>query len=573
MSGLTDIKNGVEITAPNALNLSRMELLQTPKAQLQTLSTVQIPTEEVPNVLGDLPHQQLTTINDMPETTPLNISSQSELNSEFYKTYSQHGVKGQVALPLRNLELLSSPISLQGRFTLDPTQRGYLASLRALNELRDGWSLIPRRRAVASHTTVTSSSKQKTMMYCLSYALTTRRNGYVTRSHGVIRGLQQAGWTVHVAQLPTPLPSGSPLNATVSAETVVDGVVYPGTLYGGWDPSSLAPPDVIMGAASDHYMREAMRVGADVVVAASNHMNALPALVAARRLGLPFVYEVRGLWEVTRASKQPLWAGSEHFDILSGLEAQAAREADLVATLTTELADELVRRGVDRSHIMLVPNAADPSSFNATTQARDEDLVKQLKLPQGVAVVGFAGSVVMYEGLALLMDALGELKARSTVDFVFLLVGAGDSMADIQARAAELGIDDKCRVTGSVPFNDVHRYITLMDIMPIPRLSLPVTEMVAALKPLEAMAMSKALVLSDVAPHLTVAGAGPELRARLFAKDNATALADAIQALIRDPGERERLGRAGRKWVESERNWKAVTQVYSQAILDVMGGN
>lgn len=47
--------------------------------------------------------------------------------------------------------------------------------------------------------------------------------------------------------------------------------------------------------------------------AASNHFNALPALLAARMLGIPFHYEMRGLWELTRASRQPWYENSARF--------------------------------------------------------------------------------------------------------------------------------------------------------------------------------------------------------------------------------------------------------------------
>ena len=54
-------------------------------------------------------------------------------------------------------------------------------------------------------------------------------------------------------------------------------------------------------------------------------------------------------------------------------------------------------------------------------------------------VVGFAGSVVPYEGLDLLLEALAELKHKRNVVFVFLLVGDGGGLDSIKAKAKELG--------------------------------------------------------------------------------------------------------------------------------------
>ena len=72
--------------------------------------------------------------------------------------------------------------------------------------------------------------------------------------------------------------------------------------------------------AADVYVREAQRNRVAVIHAASNYVTALPALLAARRLGLPFVYEVRGIWEITELSDKPWWAQSDRYRLAVTLE-------------------------------------------------------------------------------------------------------------------------------------------------------------------------------------------------------------------------------------------------------------
>ncbi len=342
----------------------------------------------------------------------------------------------------------------------------------------------------------------------------------------------------------------------------MEGVTY--AACAGWNLNK-TPLDYYLAEAADHYLREAQTSGAEIIAAASNHITALPALMAARHLGLPFVYEVRGLWEVTQASTQPEWAGSERYQLMRELEQQAALEADLVITLTEELADELASWGVPRERIEVVPNAVNAERFQP--MAADAAIAQELKLKPGVPVIGYAGSAVAYEGLELLMEAMATLKKNGQA-FTFVLVGDGKVIDTVKAKAKELGIEGECRFTGRVPFEQVPRYLSCMDILPIPRLSSAVTEMVSALKPLEAMAMGKALVLSDVSPHTTMAGPNGE-RARLFTKDSAKALSDALQALIDSPQERARLGQAARAWIEQERTWNHVTRRYADALKRV----
>lgn len=442
---------------------------------------------------------------------------------------------------------------LKQGLTFDKRQRDFKTFVDGLARLKAGLAVPPPQPNPGLFT------RRGHILYCLHQSVPHTTNGYSTRSHGVAVGLRNSGWKVRVATRP-----GFPWDSKVSGlsagyhEAQVDGVTY--TALAGWSLDK-TPLDHYLAQAADHYLREAQTSGAEMIVAASNHITALPALMASRRLGLPFVYEVRGLWEVTQASTQPEWADSERYHLMRNLEQQAAREADLLITLTEELADELAGWGVDRKRIVLVPNAVDTERF--TPIARDEAIAKQLDLRAGVPVIGYAGSAVAYEGLELLIEALSLLKKQGE-DFIFVLVGDGKVIDTVKACAKALGVEDRCRFTGRVPFDQVPRYLSCMDIMPVPRLSSAVTEMVSALKPLEAMAMGKAVVLSDVSPHKVMAGNNE--RAHLFRKDDAQDLARALQQLMHDAGACARLGKAARAWTEETRSWNRVASAYGQAL-------
>ncbi|MEA1989899.1 MAG: glycosyltransferase [Pseudomonadota bacterium] len=468
-----------------------------------------------------------------------------ELSSLFYK-------KGNLSETLKLLKDLKE----RGE-SFDKESRDFEAFVQGLFNLKDGWKLPPKQPNAGLF------SHRNKLLYCLHQSVPHSTNGYSTRSHGVAVGLQQAGWQVNATTR-----TGYPWDAKIKSLSKgyhfenIDGVTY--TACAGWDLSK-TPLDWYLAETADHFMREAQHCGAEVIVAASNHITALPALMAARRLGLPFVYEVRGLWEVTQASTQPEWAGSERYNLMKCLETQVATEADLVMTLTQELADELVERGVDRNLIELAPNAVDINRFQP--KEPNSDIQKILNLKKDVPVIGYAGSAVAYEGLELLLYALAILKSRH-IEFQFVLVGDGKVIDTVKAKAKELSIEKNCRFTGRVPFEEIPDYLSCMDIMPIPRLSSAVTEMVSPLKPLEAMAMARAVVLSDVSPHKILAGNNE--RAQLFKKDSKEDLAKVLEELILAPVKRQKLGNTARNWVESERTWKKVTQDYSNYIQEMI---
>ena len=95
-------------------------------------------------------------------------------------------------------------------------------------------------------------------------------------------------------------------------EDVIEGITYRRI------PPPCAPSMLVqdyMLAAADVLTAEFERLRPEWVIAASNHVTALPALIAARRLGVPFVYEVRGFWEITRLSREPEFGQKAAFTV------------------------------------------------------------------------------------------------------------------------------------------------------------------------------------------------------------------------------------------------------------------
>ena len=404
----------------------------------------------------------------------------------------------------------------------------------------------------------------KNILYCLHQSLPHATNGYATRSHGISTGLIESGFKVlAVTRLGFPWDDKVLSPRDDQLTNYIDKVLYKiknGILL------KESPLDEYIHECAKYLESEALNFRADIMISSSNHITALPALIASRRLNLPFVYEVRGLWEVTQASINPKMLNSERYNFTRKLEKIVALEADLVVTITDELSDELVNWGVSSDRIKVVPNAVNSTLFKSKTL--NPKIAESLKLSPGVPVIGYAGSFMAYEGLELLLEAMEILKGNGQ-KFIFVLVGDGKNIENLRKRAKELGIENDCRFIGRVPFHQVSKYIDHFDIVPIPRLSTLVTEMVSALKPLEAMAMGKALILSDVKPNVHLAGQNNE-RALLFRSGSAEDLYQALQFLIERPAERKRLGKAARAWVERERTWKKVSNDYGAYIIQLM---
>lgn len=422
--------------------------------------------------------------------------------------------------------------------------------------LRDGFPL-PDREDVGYR------PRTDKALYLLHGSLPEASNGYATRSHGLLTGMVRAGWDVDALTRPGfPYDLPPVAGADPQEREVVGEVSYYRTSAG---PVSMEPLQDYVAQYTDAVVRRARTVRPFVIHGASNHVNGLAAVSAARRLGIPSVYEVRGLWEITRASRNPGWAYSDRFRVMKRLETDAAQAADHVLAITGALKDELVSRGVDEAKISIVPNGVDSSRFEPLP--RDVQLSQELGL-DGRRVIGYVGSVLDYEGIGLLLEAT-QLLATHRADFWVLVVGDGAERERFEQEAAERGLGELVRFTGRVPHHDVERYYSLIDITPFPRLPLPVCEMVSPLKPFEAMAMGKAVVASDVNALAEIVDDG--VTGLLHTKGDPASLARALERLLDEDALAATLGAAGRQWVRSERDWTVIAERVSDVYRSLGG--
>lgn len=401
--------------------------------------------------------------------------------------------------------------------------------------------------------------KSKSVCYFLHNSLPYASGGYATRARGVVHGLMSRGFKVHVVTRPGfPLDQKRDLSASdVPLTEIIDGATYHRIL----EPQRSAYKNVdYMARAADAVEAFLRDVRPSVAIAASNYYTGLPVLIAARRLGIPFVYEVRGFWEVTRESREPAFKYTMPYKIQEFMEAELCRKADAVLTLTSAMKDELIRRGVPDEQINLLPNACDPGVF--TPLERSFALLARLGIPQHVPVIGYIGSFVQYEGLDDLAAACAILKSRG-VEFRLLIVGnenvvgtgLGPIAQSIVDRAKEGNFEDWVIMPGRVPHDEVPDYYSIVDIAAFPRKAQPVTEMVSPMKSLEAMSMSKAIVVSSVEALAEMVEHGRT--GLVFAKSNIPDLADKLQLAATDLPLRKTLGVNAREWIIANRTWSS----------------
>ncbi len=401
----------------------------------------------------------------------------------------------------------------------------------------------------------------------LAQSLPHRSGGYATRSHGVLTGLRALGWdTEAVTRLGHPYDRWPVLSTDVVPDVdVVDGVTYRRLLEPGERTYDTVPLAAYLERFTHRIMREATARRVGVIHASSFQHNGLAGLAAARRLGIKFVYEMRGLEDLMKVSRNPDFAQSSAYQAMTRLENHIVAHADLTLVITEALRAEMIARGGPADRIRVMPNGVHTSAF----QPRDPDptLLDELGL-RGRTIIGYAGGLVDYEGLELLIEATAALRARRD-DFAVIVVGDGHHEARLHQLANDLGVNDVLTFTGRVPHHEVARYLSVFDITPFPRLPLPVCELISPIKPFEAMAMGKAVVASSVAALAEIVTDGD--RGLLFDKGDSGSLAATLERYLDDPQLRADMGARAREWVLAERDWAHMVLIVDQAYRELLG--
>ncbi len=307
------------------------------------------------------------------------------------------------------------------------------------------------------------------------------------------------------------------------------------------------------------------QVRPQVLHAHSDFENPLLALALGEQFDLPVVYEVRGFWEETWLSKSPeRTPTADRFRWRHERELACIQRADHVVTLAETMRNRMAVDGVDPSRVTIIPNAVDPSAFPVMT--RDEELAQSLGIASSEVTVGYISSLVSYEGVDTLIEAL-RLARDAGLPVRGLIVGDGDQRESLEQLAAARGVADVVTFTGRVPHDRVLDYYSLIDVFVVPRRNDRVCRLVTPLKPFEAMSTGRTLVMSSVPALADIAAESGA--AATFEPENAADLARVLGRLVRDEAARGALAEQGATWVRAHRTWDANADRYLEIYRDL----
>lgn len=342
----------------------------------------------------------------------------------------------------------------------------------------------------------------------------------------------------------------------VEDREVVNGIRYRRTRSVRRIRAPLAREWFLMRALERAISRAIEEFSPAVVHAHSPMLVALPALRAARKAGLPLVYEVRDLWENTSVDLGKFTHGSLRYRLARAGDSFVLGRADAVVTICQSLRQAVESRVARDDRLYVVDNGVDSARFTARTPEVGGPDRWRLR---GQAVVAYVGTFQPYEGLDLLVEAVEEVvRARPTVRL--MIVGEGAMEGFLRGRIAQRGLEHAITLTGRLSQEEVVQVYAAADVLVYPRRLTRTTAVTTPLKPLEAMAMSKAVLAADV-PALREL-VEPGVTGVVFRPGDAGDLARQLTTLLDCPELRQRLGASARTWVAGTRDWSTLVGRY-----------
>jgi glycosyltransferase involved in cell wall biosynthesis len=303
-----------------------------------------------------------------------------------------------------------------------------------------------------------------------------------------------------------------------------------------------------------------------------------------RKLNIPVVMEYNG----SEAWAAENWGTKLALhDAAIGAESTALGSADLLVTVSDQLAYDLKRRGIPDSRIVVYPNCVDSDTFDTMRFTSEElgALRDQYKIPRDALVAGFIGTFGQWHGVEFLAGCIRHLVEENagwlnSKKLHFMLVGDGLKMPLVQKILGEGVVSRYVTLTGLVAQADAPKYLATSDLLISPHV--PNTDgsefFGSPTKLFEYMAMEKPIVASALGQigevisgqGATKLGTLPPGSGRtggfLFEPGDALGFENMLQHVVNDMPKALKVAQAARVEVLNRYTWKH----HVEAILDRM---
>ncbi|MCJ9429970.1 WcaI family glycosyltransferase [Kordiimonas marina] len=252
---------------------------------------------------------------------------------------------------------------------------------------------------------------------------------------------------------------------------------------------------------------------------------------------------------------------------LAWMERLFFRRADLVTAVSRKMLDRLVEKGAAPSKARLFPDWVDMAHLSPASDADCLAMRGRLGLPEGKTIVGYSGNLARKQGIELVLDVAKDFQDSGRTDVHFIICGGGPAKDQLRQ-------DCEAMALANVTLGDLQpeallpTLITTMDVHLIPQRN-EVSDLVMPGKMFNIMSCQRPLVVtapagSSIAEVMETSAAGYAIP-----REQIGDIIAAVKALCDDSQTREKMGVAGRAYIETEMKKRPVLNTfYKDAGLD-----
>lgn len=314
--------------------------------------------------------------------------------------------------------------------------------------------------------------------------------------------------------------------------------------------------------------RDAMRLVSDfrpeVVIASSTYpMDVWVAKRLAKRAKAKLIYEVHDLWPLTPIELGGMSKWHPFILWVQWAEDYAYRTADKVVSLLPNASGYMESRGMNPAKFAYVPNGISEEEWTLPAPLPPDVQKALMTLREtGRPVVGYAGT----HGLANALDVLLDAAALLRVEAHIVLVGTGPEKERLLERVKCEALENVLMFP-AIPKASIPSFLEAVDAAYIGLLPEPLFRFgISPNKLMDYMMAAKPIVMAIDAGNDPVAEAKCGYT---VPPGDAAAVADAIRRLLEvSPAEREAMGLAGKRFVQTNQTYPVLARRFLDMVRD-----
>jgi glycosyltransferase involved in cell wall biosynthesis len=236
--------------------------------------------------------------------------------------------------------------------------------------------------------------------------------------------------------------------------------------------------------------------------------------------------------------------------VLADLMIRNSIERAKKVTVITEALARVLK--IPSNKCVLIPNGVDTDQFRNYGCTKKELGLKGF-------IIGYVGVLREWVDLGTVFSALKGLREEINM----LVVGREGLFNENIRLARRYGVSGRVTFVGAVPYSQVPRYISAMDIALIPFRRNPITESALPLKLFEYMACERPVISTKLRGVTEVAGD------RIVYASGVEELRTRILELYKNEDLRRRLALEGRKFVNTNYSWPKICEKMERVLQEV----